>query len=41
MGPAHQYMAGTTASMASGFETAEELAVSKADPRYWAANSRA
>jgi alkylhydroperoxidase family enzyme len=37
----HQYMAGTTASMAPGFETAEELAVSKADPRYWAATSPA
>ena len=37
----HQYMAGTTASMAPGFETVEELAVSKADPRYWAVNSQA
>jgi len=37
----HQYMAGTTASMAPGFETAEELALSKADPRYWAATSQA
>jgi hypothetical protein len=37
----HQYMAGTTASMAPGFETAEELVVSKADPHYWAATSQA
>lgn len=35
----HQYMAGTTASMAPGFETAEKLAASKADAAYWAASS--
>ena len=34
----HQYMAGTTASMAPGFETSEELAASKADPGYWASS---
>ena len=33
----HQYMAGTDASMAPGFRTAEELAASKASPDYWAA----
>jgi alkylhydroperoxidase family enzyme len=33
----HQYMAGTSASMAPGFETAEELAASKASEDYWAA----
>lgn len=32
----HQVMVGTSASMAPGFETAEALAVSKADPNYWA-----
>lgn len=32
----HQYMAGTDASMAPGFKTAEELAKSKADANYWA-----
>jgi alkylhydroperoxidase family enzyme len=32
----HQYMAGTSASMAPGFETAEELAASKAKDDYWA-----
>jgi alkylhydroperoxidase family enzyme len=37
----HQYMAGTTASMAPGFETADELAARKADPSYWAASSDA
>ncbi len=37
----HQYMAGTAASMAPGFKTAEELAASKADPSYWAASSHA
>lgn len=35
----HQYMAGTAASMAPGFQTAEELAATKADPSYWAASS--
>jgi alkylhydroperoxidase family enzyme len=33
----HQYMAGTSASMAPGFETAEALADSKAGADYWAA----
>ncbi|WP_123023515.1 carboxymuconolactone decarboxylase family protein [Mycolicibacterium stellerae] len=37
----HQYMAGTGASMAPGFETAEKLAASKADGGYWAAPSHA
>ncbi|MDG4667163.1 hypothetical protein [Mycobacterium sp. 236(2023)] len=37
----HQYMAGTAASMAPGFTTADELTASKADPEYWAAKSRA
>jgi len=37
----HQYMAGTSASMAPGFETAEELAASKADASYWATSSHA
>ncbi len=32
----HQVMAGTTASMAPGFETAEALARTKAAPEYWA-----
>jgi hypothetical protein len=32
----HQIMAGTDASMAPGFETAEALAVSKERPDYWA-----
>ena len=31
----HQYMAGTNASMAPGFRTAEELAESKAREDYW------
>jgi hypothetical protein len=29
-------MAGTSASMAPGFETAEDLAATKAKPDYWA-----
>ena len=33
----HEYMAGTDASMAPGFQNAEELAASKASPDYWAA----
>lgn len=37
----HQVMAGTTASMAPGFETAEALAKTKADPGYWARKSAA
>jgi alkylhydroperoxidase family enzyme len=32
----HQIMVGTAASMAPGFETAEALARSKAEPQYWA-----
>ena len=32
----HQYMAGTAASMAPGFESAEALAESKAKADYWA-----
>ena len=32
----HQVMAGTSGSMAPGFETAEALAKSKSDPGYWA-----
>jgi alkylhydroperoxidase family enzyme len=35
----HTYMAGTDASMAPGFKTAEELKASKADPAYWAASN--
>jgi alkylhydroperoxidase family enzyme len=37
----HQYMAGTAASMAPGYQTAEQLAESKADPNYWAASNHA
>ena len=36
----HQVMAGTSASMAPGFETAETLAKSKASPGYWANKDR-
>ena len=32
----HEVMPGTSASMAPGFETASELAASKASPGYWA-----
>jgi alkylhydroperoxidase family enzyme len=32
----HQVLAGTSASMAPGFETPESLESSKADPSYWA-----
>ena len=32
----HQVMAGTSGSMAPGFETAEALATAKASPDYWA-----
>jgi len=32
----HQVLAGTTASMAPGYQSAEELQRSKADPAYWA-----
>jgi alkylhydroperoxidase family enzyme len=37
----HQVLAGTTASMAPGYETAEQLHKSKADPQYWAKQRRA
>ena len=37
----HQVLAGTTASMAPGYETAEQLRQSKADPQYWAKQRRA
>ena len=37
----HQILAGTDASMAPGFETAEALAESKASPDYWVHRSRA
>ena len=37
----HQVMAGTTASMAPGFESAEALAKSKAAPDYWAKKDKA
>jgi hypothetical protein len=33
----HQVLAGTTASMAPGYETAESLARSKSSADYWAA----
>jgi alkylhydroperoxidase family enzyme len=36
----HQVLAGTPASMAPGFETAEALQRSKADPEYWGRGSR-
>ena len=32
----HEYLAGTDASMAPGFRTADELAATKARPDYWA-----
>jgi hypothetical protein len=35
----HQVLAGTTASMAPGFESAEELKRSKAAATYWAPGS--
>ncbi|HEV7208473.1 MAG TPA: carboxymuconolactone decarboxylase family protein [Mycobacteriales bacterium] len=35
----HEYLAGTAASMAPGFGTAEELAASKAAADYWAAGA--
>ena len=37
----HQVLAGTAASMAPGYETAEELRRSKSDPQYWAKQRRA
>jgi alkylhydroperoxidase family enzyme len=36
----HQVLAGTSASMAPGYQTAEELSRSKADPQYWAKQRR-
>ncbi|HEY1503939.1 MAG TPA: hypothetical protein VGF92_06550, partial [Stellaceae bacterium] len=36
----HQILAGTSASMAPGFETAEALVESKASPDYWVHHSR-
>ena len=35
----HEYMAGTAASMAPGFRSAEELAASKASADYWASGT--
>lgn len=32
----HEYLAGTAASLAPGFETTEQLVASEADPGYWA-----
>jgi len=37
----HQVLAGTTASMAPGYQTAEDLQRSKSDPQYWARQKRA
>ena len=37
----HQVLAGTSASMAPGYQTPEELQRSKADPQYWAKQRRA
>lgn len=37
----HEVMAGTPASMAPGFESAEALAKSKASPDYWAKKTKA
>ena len=34
----HQYLAGTSASMAPGYQTTDELQASKASPEYWAAS---
>jgi hypothetical protein len=34
-------LAGTSASMAPGYQTAEELQRSKSDPQYWARQKRA
>ena len=36
----HQVLAGTSASMAPGYETEEELQRSKSDPQYWARQKR-
>ena len=37
----HQVLAGTSASMAPGFETAETLETTKAQPDYWAKSKTA
>ncbi len=37
----HQVLAGTSASMAPGYQTAEELQRTKSDPQYWAKQKRA
>jgi alkylhydroperoxidase family enzyme len=37
----HQVLAGTSASMAPGYQTPEELQRSKSDPQYWAKQRRA
>src|SRR6516225_1075405 len=37
----HQVLAGTSASMAPGFETADDLAATKAQPDYWAKSKTA
>ena len=37
----HQVLAGTAASMAPGYQTAEDLKRSKSDPQYWAKQRRA
>ena len=37
----HQVLAGTAASMAPGYQTAEELKRSKSNPEYWAKQKRA
>ncbi|MGH8669003.1 MAG: hypothetical protein ACREUH_07180 [Burkholderiales bacterium] len=36
----HQVLAGTSASMAPGYESAEALNRSKSDPQYWARQKR-
>jgi len=36
----HQVLAGTSASMAPGYKTAEDLKRSKSDPQYWAKQRR-
>jgi hypothetical protein len=36
----HQVLAGTSASMAPGYQTREELSRSKSDPGYWAKQRR-
>jgi hypothetical protein len=37
----HQVLAGTSVSMAPGFETAEDLSATKAQPDYWAKSKTA